>query len=164
MTSAAVANDMVVGIHFTLRGEDAQVIDSSDGQAPFLYLHGRRQIVPGLERALTGRSVGEKFSIELPPEDAFGQVSADMIMDFPKTQFPAGAVFEVGNEFELVGEDGQVIPAHIRAVSTDSVTLDTNHPLAGQRLFFEVEIVSLRAATQEELDHGHAHGEGGSHD
>ncbi len=164
MTAQTITNDTVVGIHYTLKGEDGETIDSSAGQPPFIYLQGHGQVVPGLESALLGKNVGDKFPVEISAEDGYGDYVAEMSMTFPKSQFPEGAAFEVDNEFELVGENNEVIPARITAVEADSITLDANHPLAGKKLFFEIEIVSLRAATAEELEHGHAHGVGESHD
>lgn len=161
MAGKVVTNDSVVGIHYTLRGEDSQVIDTSDGLPAFIYLHGHSQIVPGLERSITGRSVGDKFKVEVSPEDGYGTHSDEMAMTFKRSQFPEGAAFEVGNEFELVGENEEVLAARIVGLEGDQVMLDANHPLAGKKLFFDVEIVSLREATDDELDHGHAHGEGG---
>jgi FKBP-type peptidyl-prolyl cis-trans isomerase SlyD len=161
--STTINNDTVVGMHYTLRDESGQILDSSRGEAAFQYLHGHSQIVPGLELALAGRIVGDKFSVEIAPEQGYGPYSADMTMQFSRSQFPEGATFEVGNEFELVGENQEILPARIIAVNEDTVTLDANHPLAGKKLFFEIEIASVREATKEELEHGHVHNEDDHH-
>jgi len=158
-----VAEDTVVCIHYTLRDEDRAVLDSSEGQEPLSFLQGHGQIIPGLEKALVGKNVGDKFAVEVTPEEGYGVYNDEMIMDVPKAQFPKEAPVEVGAVFELVNSQNEPLVVRVTALSGDVVTIDANHPLAGKKLFFDVEVSSVRKATETELEHGHAHGEDGHH-
>ncbi len=160
---STIAKDSVVSIHYTLRGEDKQVLDSSEGGDPLLYMHGHGQIIPGLERALVGKAVGDKLSVEVEPAEGYGEYDGGMCMDVPKDQFPKEAPLEIGAMFELVNSKNEPLVVRVTGLAGDTVTIDANHPLAGKKLFFEVEIASLRAATPSELEHGHAHGGDGHH-
>lgn len=157
-----IGPNVVASFHYTLRGEDKEIIDASEGE-PLSYLHGFGNIIPGLESQLLGLSVGAKKNVEVSPENGYGEYNPKMVMDVPREQFPKEATLEVGEVFQLGNDQGQVIMARIAKVSDASVTLDANHPLAGKKLFFEVEIAAIREASKEELEHGHAHGAGGHH-
>ena len=165
MTAAAltVDKDRVVTMHYTLRDVGKEIIDSSDGSAPLLYLHGHGQIVAGLEKALGGKKAGDKLAVEVSAAEGYGEYQAVLKIEVNRSQFPKDAPIEAGSMFELAGEDNHSLLARIVEVNGDKVTLDANHPLAGKTLYFEVEVVAVRAATQEELAHGHAHGAGGHH-
>ena len=163
MSAKAIAKDTVVSIHYTLRGEDKNVIDSSADE-PLTYLHGHGQLIPGLEKALIGKVIGDKVSVVVDPDQGYGEYEADMVLDLPKSKFPDGAPLELGAMFELVNDKEEPFPVRVIGVTDDAVKLDGNHPLAGKKLFFEVEIATLRAATPSELEHGHAHsGDGHKH-
>lgn len=158
-----VAKDTVVSIHYTLRDEGTEILDSSEGQDPLSFLQGHGQIIPGLEKALSGKNVGDKFKVEVTPEEGYGVYNDEMSMDVPRNQFPKEAPLEIGAVFELVNSDNEPLVVRVTDLKGDVVTIDANHPLAGKKLFFDVEIASVRAATKDELSHGHAHGPDGHH-
>lgn len=163
MAEQKVAEDVVVSIHYTLRGENREVIDSSDGGEPLVYLHGHGQIIPGLERELGGKGVGDSLKVEVSPEDGYGEYDPSLKINIERTQFPKGAQLEEGSMFELANDSGGSLVVRVVSLSDESVEVDGNHPLAGQKLFFDVSVVNLRKASAEELSHGHAHGPGGHH-
>jgi FKBP-type peptidyl-prolyl cis-trans isomerase SlyD len=158
-----VAKDMVVSFHYTLKNEEGEVLDSSDGAEPMAYLHGHHQIVPGLEAALLGKATGAKFSVTVAPQDGYGERSEEMMISVPKSEWDLPEHVGAGEMVELSNPEGEVIPAIVVEINDEVVVLDANHPLAGQSLFFEVELMDVRAASAEELEHGHAHGPGGHH-
>jgi FKBP-type peptidyl-prolyl cis-trans isomerase SlyD len=160
---ATIQKDTVVGIHYTLRGSDSEILDSSDGGEPLLYLHGHGQIIPGLESELSGKAVGDKFNVVVGAKDGYGEYDDTLIMRLERKQFPKTADLEVGDMFEAsIGDNG---PMMIRITEIDgtTITVDGNHPLAGQELNFDVEVMTIRAATESELEHGHAHDGDGHH-
>ena len=161
--SGIIEANQVVGIHYTLRDDGKEVLDSSEGQDPLLYLHGHGQIVAGLEKALSGKKVGDKMDVTVTPEDGYGEYDPKLTSEVQKKQFPNQARLEVGALFEFSNSKGHPVVVRIVEVNADTVKVDANHPLAGKKLYFAVEIVSVRAATKEELEHGHAHGAGGHH-
>ena len=150
-----------VTIHYTLRDDAGEVLDSSEGRAPLTYLHGEGNIVPGLEKALDGKQAGDEVKVTVPSEDGYGARSDDNVRNVPRRRLPEGKI-EPGMRMRMQTDVGQVI-AQVTAVKGDYVTLDTNHPLAGTTLHFEVKVVKVRDATAEELEHGHVHGPGGHH-
>src|SRR5690606_30724137 len=134
-----------------------KVLDSSDGQEPLSYLHGAGNIIPGLERALVGKSVGDKLNVAVPAAEAYGERDASMVQELPSSMFSGVDQIEVGMEFHAETEHGlQVVT--VVAVEEGQVTIDGNHPLAGVDLNFDVEVTEVREATEEEVAHGHAHG------
>jgi len=151
-----VADDVVVSIEYTLT-VDGQVVDSTEGDEPLQFLQGHQNIIPGLERELTGMKVGENKTVVVPPSEAYGEVDPENIIDVPRSEFPQGIPLDPGTELEVKNSDGEVLSATIAEVNGDSVKLDFNHPLAGKRLNFDVTVVDLRTATEEELAHGHVH-------
>ena len=158
---ADIQNDQVVSFHYTLTDENGTVIDKSEGQ-PLVYLHGAGNIIPGLENALTGKKVGDKLTVNVPAAEGYGEYNADMVQEVPRNMFQGVDDIQAGMQFQAQTDDGiQVVT--VKDVNDDSVFVDGNHPLAGQDLNFDVEITDIRAATQEELDHGHVHGAGGHH-
>jgi FKBP-type peptidyl-prolyl cis-trans isomerase SlyD len=159
----SIGKDCVVSIHYTLRGDDTQVIDTSDGSDPLVYLHGHGQIISGLEGKLTGRAIGDSLQVEVAPSDGYGEYDDSLVVNLEKGQFPKGAKVEIGTMFELASNEGGSLVVRVISVDGTSVQVDGNHPLAGKRLFFDVSVVGIRAATKEELEHGHAHGPGGHH-
>lgn len=148
--------DRVVSINYTLRDDEGNTLDSSEGRGPFSYLHGANNIVPGLENALEGKSAGERISVSIAPQDAYGEHDPSLVQAVPRDRFPPGMEIKAGSQFQAQTEAG---PRSIKVVDVqgDSVTVDANHPLAGMSLNFEVEIVDVREAAPEELRHGHAH-------
>ena len=157
-----IANESVVSFHFTLKNDRGEVIESSEGQEPLVYLHGAHAIEPGLEEALDGRVAGDKFSVSLAPEKAYGQRDEKLIQVIPKNQFPEPDQLVVGMQFQ-VQTPGGVMLFTIKNVAATEVTVDGNPELAGQTLNFDIEVSSVRQASKAELEHGHAHGPGGHH-
>jgi FKBP-type peptidyl-prolyl cis-trans isomerase SlyD len=159
-TPQAAADGTVVSIHYTLRDDDGDVIDSSVDSEPLDYLHGAGNIVPGLEAAMEGKAVGAKFKVTVPPADGYGERGPDP-KPVPRSAFPDDMELEPGTQLFVRGPDGEPFPVWIAGVSDEDVMLDQNHPLAGATLHFEVEVLSVRAATKDELEHGHPHGPDG---
>lgn len=158
-----VAKDTVVTFHYTLTDKEGQVLDSSQGQEPLVYLHGYSQIVRGLEDALLGKSAGASFKVTIDPADGYGERREEMVITLPRTQGNLPDDIEVGYVVELVSPEGDEIPARVVKLTDADITLDANHPLAGETLYFDIELTSVRAATAEEVSHGHVHGPGGHH-
>ena len=147
----------VIGFHYTLTDKTGTVLDSSIGDEPLFFLESAQQIIPGLEKVLSLMNVGDKRKIEVLATDAYGDVNPELVVKVKKTQFPPDATLTVGDQFQ-VNNDQHSPVFTIMSVETDEVTVDGNHPMAGKDLFFDVEIVGMRPATQEEMTHGHAHG------
>jgi FKBP-type peptidyl-prolyl cis-trans isomerase SlyD len=153
-----IATNDVVTIHYTLKDDADKVIDSSSGGEPLAYLHGHGNIIPGLERELAGKSVGERLTVRVPAADGYGEYDRALVQKVPRRALKGVANLKVG--MRLQAGHQAVTVTHIAG---DMVTLDGNHPLAGQSLNFDVEIAGVRPATEEELAHGHVHGSGGHH-
>ena len=153
-----IATNDVVTIHYTLRDDADKVIDSSSAGEPLAYLHGHGNIIPGLERELAGKSVGERLTVRVPPADGYGEYDRALVQKVPRRALKGIANLKVG--MRLQAGHQAVTVTH---VAGDMVTLDGNHPLAGRNLNFDVEITAVRPATEEELAHGHVHGSGGHH-
>ena len=157
-----VADDMAVSIHYTLTNDAGEVLDSSEGSEPLNYLQGSGNIISGLDRAVLGKVVGDKFNVRIPAEDAYGEIEEDMVDVISREMFEGVDNLEVGMQFNADVSSGAGIVT-IVAIEGDDVTIDGNHPLAGQALTFEAEVVDVRLATKEELSHGHIHGAGCHH-
>ena len=151
-----VSDDVVVSIDYSLTVE-GQVVDSTEGDEPLQFLQGHQNIIPGLERELSGMKIGDTKQVVVPPAQGYGEVDPDNVIDVPRSEFPTEIPLEVGTELEVKNADGEVLSASISEVNAKSVKLDFNHPLAGKELTFDVTVVDLRAATEEELAHGHVH-------
>jgi FKBP-type peptidyl-prolyl cis-trans isomerase SlyD len=154
-----VAQDAVVLIHYTLTDDKGEKLDSSDG-TPLAYLHGNGNLIPGLERELEGKSAGDKLSVKIAAADAYGEYDKSLVQRVPRRTLKGVANVRVGMQLHTQSAHG-VRAVTVTHVVGDMVTLDANHPLAGQNLNFDVEIAEVRAATEEELAHGHVHGPGG---
>lgn len=158
----SISENKVVSMHYTLTDPAGKVIDSSEGQEPLAYLHGFGNIIPGLEDALEGKNVGDKFTVNVAAADGYGTRNEEMVQVLAASMFTGIDQIEVGMEFHAETEHGlQVVT--VTKVEGDQVTIDANHPLAGVDLTFAIEITEIRDATEEELEHGHAHGAGGHH-
>lgn len=158
-----IASNKVATLHYTLKDDKGALIESSVGNEPLAYIHGIGNLIPGLEEKLEGKQAGDKLSVVVKPEDAYGERDEELIETVEKAEFDAGEELEVGKEFQYDDEDGNVFHVRVVKIDGDNVTVDGNHPLAGQTLAFDVEVVSVRDASKEELEHGHVHGEGGHH-
>jgi FKBP-type peptidyl-prolyl cis-trans isomerase SlyD len=158
-----VGKDMVVTFHYTLRNQAGQVLDSSNGSDPLTYLHGHKNIVPGLENALIGKTIGSRFNVTVSPAEGYGERVEEMVIRVPKSEWDLPSDVGAGQVVEVLTNEGMTVPALVVEMTADFVTLDGNHPLAGEELFFEIELTGVRAATQEELEHGHVHGPGDHH-
>lgn len=150
----------VMGFHYTLKDKEGNTIDSSEGRTPLLFLVGSGQIIPGLEKEITGLNVGDKKNVEVKAADAYGEIIEDLKISVKKTQFPPDAQLTVGDQFQVNNEPHAPVFT-IMEILEEDVKIDGNHPMAGKDLFFDIEITEKRAATEEEIAHGHAHGEGG---
>jgi FKBP-type peptidyl-prolyl cis-trans isomerase SlyD len=158
---ASVAAGKVVTFHYTLTNPAGDTLDSSSGGDPLSYLHGAGNIVPGLENALVGKNPGDKLDVTVAPGEGYGDRDERAVHKVSRDQFPPGAPLQAGMQFGAEGPDGQPVPVWITAVEGDTVTIDFNHPLAGVPLKFAVQLVDVRDATAEELQHGHPHGPDG---
>ena len=157
-----IASNKVVQIHYTLTDEEGELLDSSQGSDPMAYIHGMGNIISGLEDALTGRKVGDRFKVSVPPEEAYGLRDDELVQSVPKSAFQGVSEILPGMQFRAESSEGMQLVTVID-VEDDSVMLDGNHPMAGMTLNFDVEVTGIRDATAEELDHGHVHGPGGHH-
>ena len=156
-----IAKHTVVSIDYTLTDKEGSVLDSSKGREPLVYIHGTGSIVVGLEEALEGKDKGATIKASVPPEKGYGQRDAKLTQKVPRSMFDVQDL-SPGMRFHAQAEHGSQVVT-VTAVDKDSVTVDANHPLAGETLNFEVTVVDVRAATAEELAHGHVHGDGGHH-
>jgi FKBP-type peptidyl-prolyl cis-trans isomerase SlyD len=157
-----VADNMAVSIHYTLTNDEGEVLDSSIGDEALVYLHGGGNIIAGLENALAGKVAGDKFNVRIDPEDAYGELMEDMVQVISRDMFEGIDNIEVGMQFHAdVGSGSGVVT--VVSIEDDDITIDGNHPLAGVALTFDVEVLDVRAATEEEATHGHIHGAGCHH-
>lgn len=157
-----ISKNRVVTMHYTLRDEQGTVIDSTDSRGPLAYLHGKGNIIPGLEQALDGKGAGDKLDVTVAPEQGYGMRNERLVQIVPRSGFPAGTELNPGTRLRTNGPQGPRLVT-IAKVERDFVTVDGNHPLAGRTLHFSVEVAEVRKATHEEVAHGHAHDPGGHH-
>lgn len=155
--SLSIDDNTVASLHYTLTNSAGETLDSSQGNDPLIYLHGAGNLIPGLEKELKGKSAGHSMQLKVAPEEGYGPVHDGLIDIVPKTAFQGVDTIEPGMAFEAQGEDGQTRRVTVTAINGDDVTVDANHPLAGVELHFDVEIVEVRDATEEEIANGHAH-------
>lgn len=160
--NAQIANDKVVTISYLLTNGQGKELDRATNEDPFTYLHGSQQVLPGLEDALEGLTIGDRKKVTLKPADGYGEVDPKLRFSVSRAELPKGVDIQTGMQFSTPTEEGDLIFT-VQAVHLDRVELDGNHPLAGETLNFDVEVIAVRDATEEELSHGHAHGEGGHH-
>ena len=157
-----IAEESVVTIHFTLKNDKGSTLESSRGDRPLAYIHGMGQMIPGLEDALTGKAKGDKVDVRLRPDQAYGERDEEMMQSIPKSEFDSVAQLKVGEQVEVNSDSGPMVLTVIE-MKNDHIVVDGNHPFAGMSLHFDVEIMDVREATAEELEHGHVHGPGGHH-
>lgn len=157
-----IQKNKVVAIDYKLSDRDGNLIDSSEGHGALLYIQGIGNLIPGLEKALEGKKAGENIKVAIPAVEAYGERNDSLCQKVPKDQFDTSEGIELGMQFEVETEAGELVVTVVE-VEKDTITVDGNHPLAGVELHFDVTIKSIRDASQEELAHGHVHGEGGHH-
>jgi len=151
-----VQDDFVVSMEYTLH-VDGEILDTSQGSTPLAFIQGIGNIIPGLERELYGMQIGESKNVIVPAADGYGEHNTEAFIEVPRDQFPKGMELEIGGEIQVTDQDGQIAIARIDSIAGDTIRLDFNHPLAGKELHFDVTIVALRPANDEELAHGHVH-------
>jgi len=158
----SIAKNSVVTMHYALKNDGGDDLGSSHGHEPMAYLHGNDNIVPGLEKELDGKRAGDKINAVVSPEEGYGIRNEDGIRKIDKARFEGDEEITVGMQIQ-VDMEGEVSVASVTDIDEKEITLDLNHPLAGETLHFEIEIMDVRDATVEELSHGHVHGPGGHH-
>lgn len=157
-----IEKNKVVSIDYTLTDDQNEVLDSSEGGAPLAYIHGNGNLIPGLEKSLEGRTAGESIQVSVPPEEGYGVRDESKVGQVPREALAELGDVQPGMRFQAQGPHGVEVMTVVE-VSDESVTMDGNHPLAGETLQFDVTIRDVRDATPEELAHGHVHGPGGHH-
>ncbi len=162
LSTMQVTQDAVVLIHYTLTDDQGKTIDSSAGGEPLAYLHGNGNLIPGLERALEGKATGDSVSVKLAPAEGYGEYDKALVQQIPRRALKGIGDVYVGMQLQAQSDQG-TRAVTVTHVAGDMVTIDGNHPLAGQQLNFDVTIEGVRAATEDELAHGHVHGPGGHH-
>ena len=158
----AIGANKVVTLNYKLTDDQGNVLQTTN-EEPFIYLSGNNQILPKLEEQIDTMLIGGKKNIELNSSDAYGDYDEKAVQQVKKEEFPEGSNLQEGMQYMAHTPDGQPIPFVIKEVKDEDVTIDFNHPLAGKNLKFDVELVDVRDATAEELEHGHAHGGDGHH-
>lgn len=155
-----IEKNKVATIEYTLKNDNGDVLDTSDGRDPMAYIQGVGNLIPGLEEELEGKAAGDEIQVSIPPEKAYGVRNDDLVQVVERSVFQGVDNLQVGMQFQAQSDQGtQVI--WITKIEGDDVTIDGNHPLAGENLNFDVKVVEVREASDEELDHGHVHGPGG---
>lgn len=157
-----IADESVVSIHYTLTDDEGQILDSSAGREPLTYMHGTGNIIPGLESALSGKTVGDKVVAVIPPEEGYGTRNESLVQTVSLSNFEDPNQVQPGVQFQVQTSNGVYI-ATVTQIVGDNVTIDMNHPLADATLHFDVEVMGVREATAEEKEHGHVHGQGHHH-
>jgi len=159
----SIAKNKAVAIHYKLTIAGGVVVDASEKDAPLWYLHGHGNLIPGLENEIEGLDVGATKQVTVQPEDGYGKKDPEKRIRVPKSQFPPDTTFELGDHVEANDPNQGGGAARIVGVSSKEVTLDFNHELAGKVLNFDVEVMEIRDASEDEIAHGHIHGPGGVH-
>jgi FKBP-type peptidyl-prolyl cis-trans isomerase SlyD len=155
-----IAKNKVVTIDYTLKDDQNSVIDTSEGQEPLSYIHGAGNLIPGLEKALSGKEPGDALQVSVAPDEAYGTRDEALVQAIPRTRFERADEIEVGMQFQTGSDSGSQVVTVV-GVDGDNISIDGNHPLAGMTLNFDVKIVDVRDATPDEITHGHVHGPGG---
>jgi len=152
-----IGDNSVVSMHYKLTDASGEVLDSSDAGEPLTYLHGAGNIIPGLENALVGKVAGDSLKVEIPPAEGYGEIRQELMQVVPREAFQGVEQLEPGMAFQAQGQDGSTRHIVVREINGDEITVDGNHPLAGVDLHFDVQVVEVREASEEEVAHGHAH-------
>jgi len=158
-----IKKDAVVEMHYTLKNDAGEVIDSSIDKEPMPFIQGHGHIIPGLEKALEGLKIGETCDVSIEPEDAYGVHHKEAIQEIPKEALQGIDKIEVGMELQSQDEQGNPFIVHVEKINEETITINANHPLAGETLHFNVSIENVREATKDELEHGHVHSGSCSH-
>lgn len=141
----------MVKIHYTLKDENGNQIDSSRGGEPLEYMHGTGTLIPGLEKELDGKNPGDSFHAEIEPALGYGEYDSSLVAEVPRSQFDGNPDIQVGQQFQASTATGPIL-VKVTKIDDDKITVDGNHELAGKKLFFDVEVVDVRDATEEELE------------
>ncbi len=157
-----ITDNKVVTLDYTLKDDADKIIDQSEN-GEFVYLHGARNIIPGLENALAGKTAGTELDVTVAPADGYGERDESMLQVVSKDMFESADQITVGQQFHAQGPDDEVVTITVMEINDDQITIDGNHPLAGVQLSFAVSIIDVRDASDEEIEHGHAHGPDGHH-
>ncbi|PID46106.1 MAG: peptidylprolyl isomerase [Proteobacteria bacterium] len=157
-----IAKNTIATLHYTLKDDNDEVLDVADANHPFLYMHGVGGMIPGLEKALENKKVGDKVVVSVAPAEAYGERNPTLTQDVPREMFEniSDEDLVVGAQFHAKTDQGMEIIT-VAAVDGDTIKIDGNHPMAGETLHFDVDVVDVREATEEEISHGHPHGPGG---
>ncbi len=149
-------------MNYKLTNSEGMLLDTSEGREPLTYLHGKGMLIPGLENELEGKAENDKLIVNVKAADAYGQRHQEMIHIVPKANFNGDGELKSGLQIQIDTNQGKQM-AMVTKVEGENVTVDMNHPLAGMDLVFDIEILKVRKATEEEISHGHVHGPGGHH-
>lgn len=152
-----ISDKHVVSMNYTLKDEQGTVLDTSENRDPLKFIVGSGMIIPGLEKELQGKEKGDELSVTVEPADGYGEYDETRMVDVSKSQFQEGTEIKTGMQVQAQDPNGGVQILTVKEVKDENVTLDANHPLAGQTLHFDVQIDDVREATDEELEHGHVH-------
>ncbi len=152
-----IEKDRIVSIGYKLTDDNGKLIEQSSEGKGLNYLHGSGNIIPGLERELEGRKQGEELSVTIPPDQAYGQRNDELVQQVPRSAFDSLDKLDIGMRVQAQDSNGRVITLKVVDIQNDQVTVDGNHPLAGQNLHFDIRVLDVREATSEEIDHGHPH-------
>ena len=158
-----IGKHSVVSLNYTLKNDAGDIMDTSEGRQPLIYLHGANSLIQGLEKELEGKAEGAKFNTTIAPDQAYGEIREELVQTIDKSAFQGVESVEPGMTFVAQGEGGHQQQVRITAVEGEQVTVDANHPMAGQTLHFEVEVIEVRDATAQEIEHGHVHAHGHDH-
>jgi FKBP-type peptidyl-prolyl cis-trans isomerase SlyD len=151
-----ISDGKVVTLHYTLK-VDEEVVDTSEGREPIQFIQGKEQIIPGLEAELYGMESGDSKQVVVEPKDGYGEIQPEAGLEVPKDEFPEEIPLEAGTELQLRNQNGEIINARIDTVGSENVHLDFNHPLAGKDLHFDVTVVDVQEASNDELSQGSIH-------
>jgi FKBP-type peptidyl-prolyl cis-trans isomerase SlyD len=155
--SLLIGERVVASIHYKLTNNEGEVLDSSEGKDPLSYLHGAGNLIPGLEKELLGKAAGASFQAKVPPEEGYGPVHESLREVVPRSAFQGVENIEPGMSFQAQDGEGRSQRVVVIGVTEEEVTIDGNHPLAGVELNFDVQVIDVREATEEEIAHGHVH-------
>lgn len=151
-----ISENKVVTIDYTLKDKDNNVLDTSEGKTPLSYIHGKGQLIKGVENNLEGKKAGDSLQMEVQPADGYGEYNPQLIAKIPRENIDIKEELQIGMPLQVQGDQGTQV-VYVAKIEDKEVVLDGNHPLAGAVLYFDVSVKDVREATAEELDHGHVH-------